>query len=585
MADTARDPLTAINPTLKREGLNSTVVRYWGVNLLMVILLLVLVAGMLVYQNANVETPALVDSTVGQLGIWIAEQSALDAPVSLLGQIAKNQAAAAGQTSLDQTTVMNAMRIGLVIFNGALVVFGLIGLAGLLRSAKWARVSLLVVLIGLDIMMFIAPSLKDDNPQVVIVTALVLLLAILIFAPGKTSKMLGFVMAISALLVIWEGVKGFGAVNEYRVTAGETGWNSTVYANLDETLTGLQNGEVSAAILDKNDVETLIPPYPEEGADPSSFQYPNLRILTNIDTGATGFANLPIIPAFPGRLAVIVRDSDVNNWTRATDLLGVQVGTFTESFSNEKFLAMPRKLVLLDLRITNDANLPHLQSIAQALFQPARRNGELLLVRILGANGLFTWAEAGLGFLSGAFLGFVLGALFAHSKLLERGLLPYVVASQTIPILAIAPMVVIWLGSGSTAVAVIAAYLTFFPVTINTLRGLTSPQPTAIELMRSYAASWWSVLWKLRFPAALPYIFTALKVSATASVVGAIIGELPSGVSDGLGRAILNFNQYYSSDPAKLWAAILIAALVGIAFFLLVSFIERIVLGRRVQAV
>ena len=108
--------------------------------------------------------------------------------------------------------------------------------------------------------------------------------------------------------------------------------------------------------------------------------------------------------------------------------------------------------------------------------------------------------------------------------------------SQTIPILAIAPMVVIWVEpeaarplQGWGAVAVIAAYLTFFPVTINTLRGLQSADPRALELMRSYAASRWAVLWKLRVPASLPYIFSALKIAATASVVGAIIGELPSG--------------------------------------------------------
>jgi NitT/TauT family transport system permease protein len=153
------------------------------------------------------------------------------------------------------------------------------------------------------------------------------------------------------------------------------------------------------------------------------------------------------------------------------------------------------------------------------------------------------------------------------------------VASQTVPILAIAPMVIIWLKAGWVSVAVISAYLTFFPVTINTLRGLRSPDPVAVELMRSYAASNWQTLWKLRFPAALPYIFTALKVSATASVVGAIIGELPSGIRDGLGGAILNFNQYYITGPEKLWASILITAVVGIAFYLIIIALERLTLA------
>jgi NitT/TauT family transport system permease protein len=130
------------------------------------------------------------------------------------------------------------------------------------------------------------------------------------------------------------------------------------------------------------------------------------------------------------------------------------------------------------------------------------------------------------------------------------------------------------------AVSVIAAYLTFFPVTINTLRGLTSVDPRALELMRSYAASSWRVLWKLRVPAALPFIFAALKIAAPASVVGAIIGELPASIQDGLGGAILNFNQYYITAPTRLWATNLIAALLGITFFLVVLLAEKLVVRR-----
>ena len=129
-------------------------------------------------------------------------------------------------------------------------------------------------------------------------------------------------------------------------------------------------------------------------------------------------------------------------------------------------------------------------------------------------------------------------------------------------------------------VAVIAAYLTFFPVTINTIRGLDAAEPRALELMRSYAASSWDVLWKVKFPASLPYVFAALKISATASVVGAIIGELPSSIQDGLAGAILNFNQYYATSPASLWATNLIAALLGIAFFLAVVGAEKLVVRR-----
>src|SRR5689334_767866 len=227
----------------------------------------------------------------------------------------------------------------------------------------------------------------------------------------------------------------------------------------------------------------------------------------------------------------------------------------------------------------NDTTLPHIYTIFQALGEPTSTGGPLLISTLFDA-ATFTAKEALLGFALGASVGFLLAIGLVHSRLAQRALLPYIVASQTIPILAVAPMVVVWLKSGWQSVAVIAAYLTFFPVAINTLRGLESPDPRARELMRSYAASRWKVLWHLRVPTSLPYLFTALKISATASVVGAIIGELPSSIQDGLGGAILNFNQYYSITPANLWATNLVAAALGIAFFLAVVVVEKVVVRR-----
>ena len=234
----------------------------------------------------------------------------------------------------------------------------------------------------------------------------------------------------------------------------------------------------------------------------------------------------------------------------------------------------------------NDRTLPHLHDIVSTLFEPSRRNGPLLIDVLLDA-ALFTAKEAAAGFLLGASFGFLIAVVLAHSSLLQRGFLPYIVASQTIPILAVAPMVVVWVNPKLPpglrdwgAVAVIAAFLTFFPVAINTLRGLHSADPRALELMRSYAASTWSVLWKVRVPASLPYLFAALKVSATACVVGAIIGELPASIQDGLGGAILNFNQYYASAPTRLWATNIVAAALGITFFLVIVLVEKVVVRR-----
>jgi NitT/TauT family transport system permease protein len=231
----------------------------------------------------------------------------------------------------------------------------------------------------------------------------------------------------------------------------------------------------------------------------------------------------------------------------------------------------------------NERTMPHIHDMIGQLFEPSRRNGPLL-IEVLGKAALFTAKEAAVGFALGAGVGFLIAVALVHSTLLQRGLLPYIVASQTIPILAIAPMVVVWLGGrglpGWFSVSVIAAYLTFFPVAINALRGLQSADPRAHELMSSYAASRWTVLWKLRVPASLPYLFAAFKIAATACVVGAIIGELPASIQDGLGGAILNFYQYYASSPESLWATNIIAALLGISFFLLIVLTEKLVVRR-----
>jgi NitT/TauT family transport system permease protein len=233
----------------------------------------------------------------------------------------------------------------------------------------------------------------------------------------------------------------------------------------------------------------------------------------------------------------------------------------------------------------DDRTLPHTWDIVLTLFQPAQRNGPpFILVEAKAA--LMTLREAFVGFVVGGAIGFFLGVLFVRSRTSERAFMPYVVASQTVPILAIAPMVVVWGGRLDVpqwlTVSIIAAYLTFFPVAINTLRGLRSPQRTALELMKSYASTPRETLWKLQVPTAMPYIFTALKVSAAASVIGAIVGELPAGFRGGLGRDLLQFSQQFTAAPEKLFAAVLIAGIAGMLFVGVVTLAEhRWVLSRR----
>jgi NitT/TauT family transport system permease protein len=226
----------------------------------------------------------------------------------------------------------------------------------------------------------------------------------------------------------------------------------------------------------------------------------------------------------------------------------------------------------------DNRTMPHTWDIVGALFQPAQRNGPSLLWVELKAASL-TLREALVGFLIGGIIGFGLGVLFVRSMTAERAFMPYVVASQTVPIIAIAPMVVVWGGRLAVpqwlTVSIIAAYLTFFPVVINTVRGLRSPEPTSMELMRSYASTPKEILWKVQVPSALPYIFTALKVSAAASVIGAIVGELPAGFRGGLGRDLLQFSQQFTAAPQKLFAAVVIAGLAGIFFVGVVTLAEH----------
>jgi NitT/TauT family transport system permease protein len=235
----------------------------------------------------------------------------------------------------------------------------------------------------------------------------------------------------------------------------------------------------------------------------------------------------------------------------------------------------------LRIFFASDLNLPHVWTIVAVLGQPAQRNSPLSLAQFLAGAAASTWREAAIGFVAGAILGLVLAIVFVESEFAERAFVPYVIASQTIPILALSPMIVQAFGQSTVSVAIVATYLTFFPMTIAGIRGLRSPDPRALELMQSYAASRWTVLWKVRFPASLPYLFTALKIAAGAALVGAIIGEGSGSFPEGLGRAIVNFNEQYITFPAKLWAAILVSALVGLAFYGIVRVAEYAALRDR----
>ena len=529
---------------------------------------------------SELEQEALVESTLGRLAIWMADQSGKEPEEirSPLARYADDWANQLGLEELDPELLFNSIRNLRAIYYVSIALLLVAALAGIILGARKLQPIYFIVLLMLDALLFFIPSLEGNRGLFLLAASILVVMLALVAAPGRVGRAVGFFLALSFLLMGWEASKALADSVKYKILLPQQSWRYELLPSMEEALDALSGGEVDYVIADRKDLDDLMPPHPPDEDDRDELPYPNLRYLAQLDR-SEGFLFLPITPAFPGRLSIAILADDAPEAAAVRDVFGGRIAAVAGEFAEARFLSKPRSLVLLDLKILNDLNLPHLQMIAEAFLQPARRNGELLLLRILTDAGIYTFSEAIFGFVFGAALGFALGAVFAHSPLMERGLLPYVVASQTVPILAIAPMVVIWLGAGQLSVAVIAAYLTFFPVTINTLRGLGSPAAEQVELMRSYAASRWTIMWKLRLPAALPYIFTALKVSATASVVGAIIGELPSGIGDGLGRAILDFSSDYSlvSTP-KLWASIVMAAAVGIVFFVSVSLAERFAL-------
>ena len=182
-----------------------------------------------------------------------------------------------------------------------------------------------------------------------------------------------------------------------------------------------------------------------------------------------------------------------------------------------------------------------------------------------------------LGFMLGLLLGVLLAVGVVHSRVLDRGLLPWIIASQTIPILAIAPMAVVVLGSLGypplVSKAVISMYLCFFPVAIGMVKGLRSPEVLQMDLMRTYSASRPQLLWLLRLPAALPFLFASAKVAIATSLVGAIVGELPTGAQAGLGARLLQGS--YFGQTVQIWSALVMASLLGVALVGLVGLAER----------
>ncbi|MCP3029914.1 ABC transporter permease [Halobacillus sp. A1] len=196
------------------------------------------------------------------------------------------------------------------------------------------------------------------------------------------------------------------------------------------------------------------------------------------------------------------------------------------------------------------------------------------------ASATTTILESVIGFVFSVVIGVGAAVIMASSKILERSLYPYAILLQTIPIVAIAPIIVIWFGSGMNAIVIIAFTIGFFPMLSNTLIGLNATDRGMINLMQLYKASKWEIMWKVRLPAALPYIIAGLKISCTLAIIGAIVGEYIAGIgggAGGLGYAITVAST--TMEIPYLFACGIAASFLGIAFFLLVSLLSKVLLG------
>ena len=202
--------------------------------------------------------------------------------------------------------------------------------------------------------------------------------------------------------------------------------------------------------------------------------------------------------------------------------------------------------------------------------------------RSLVYHAWITLSATLLGFGMGAALGILLAIAIVHNRAMDRSLMPWVIASQTIPILAIAPMIIVVLNaigiSGLMPKALISTYLSFFPIVVGMVKGLRSPEQIQLDLMHTYNASAAQTFWKLRWPASMPYLFTSLKVAIAISLVGAIVGELPTGAVAGLGARLLAGSYY--GQTVQIWAALFMAAAVAAMLVIVVGFAHSLVLKR-----
>ena len=248
---------------------------------------------------------------------------------------------------------------------------------------------------------------------------------------------------------------------------------------------------------------------------------------------------------------------------------------------------------VLGMRIlprANDTAMPHVWEMGERLVSDESRTSDRKVWQVVLQGAWYSFRLAFGGFVIGSAVGVALATVMARFGVVRRGLLPYLVVSQTVPLIALAPLVVTWGGRLQLggwewprwlSVALLGAFLAFFPVAVGTLRGLESASATSLELMRSFAATGGQTMRVLRFPSAVPFIMPALKLAGAASVIGVVVAEISTASRGGVGRLILEYSRQATGDPPKVYAALIGAAAVGLAMAGIVSIVDHVVMRDR----
>ncbi len=247
---------------------------------------------------------------------------------------------------------------------------------------------------------------------------------------------------------------------------------------------------------------------------------------------------------------------------------------------------------VLGMRIlarTDDRAMPHIWDMFARFADPEVRGGEDAIWVVVLRAAWYSFRCSLLAFVAGSLLGIGLAILMSRFRVFERALMPYLVISQTVPIIVLAPLIFSLMAFKSRdlaektwlAAVLLGVFLAFFPVAMGMMRGLQNTPAASLELMDSYAAGWWKTMWKLRFPNAVSYLAPALRLAGAAAVVGVTVSEISLGVRFGVGRLILSYGQEATSDPPKLYTAVLGAAALGLVMAAVVLGIDRLLMRNR----